>query len=61
MKLGNVGAGGLIFYPGGRIEINFSWGLGQLTNNQAEIFSLPKACQLAKEAGHNNLQIFGDS
>ena len=53
--------GGLIFHPGGKLETSFSWGIGQNTNNQAELFALLKACQLAKEAGHNNLQIFGDS
>ena len=58
---GNAGVGGLIFYPGGRLETSFSWGVGQLTNNQAELFALLKACQLAKAAGHNNIQIFGDS
>ena len=42
------------------METSFSWGVGHLTNNQAELFALLKAFQLAKEAGHNNLQIFGD-
>ena len=51
----------MIFYIGRNIETSFSWGVGQLTNNQEELLSLLKACQLAKAAGHNNLQIFGDS
>ena len=54
-NLRNVGVGGLIFYPGGRLQTSFSWGLGQLTNNQAERFALLKDCQLAKEVVHNNL------
>ena len=58
---GNTGAGRLIFYPGGRLKTSFSWGLGQLSNNQAELYALLKSCQHAKEAGHNNLQIFRDS
>ena len=58
---GKDGAGGFIFYPGGNLEMSFSWGVGQTTNNQAEIYALLKACQLAKAAGHNNIQIFGDS
>ena len=58
---GNAGAGGLIFYLRGRIQTIFSWGLGQLSNNQAELYALLKACQLTKEAGHHNFQIFGDS
>ena len=58
---GNAGAGGLIFYLGGRLQTSFSWGLGQLSNNQAELYALLKACQLTKEAGHKDLQIFRDS
>ena len=44
---GKAGAGGLIFYPGGKLETSFSWGVGHLTNNQVELFALLKACQLA--------------
>ena len=51
----------MIFYLGGILETSFRWGIGQNTNNQAELFALLKAFQLAKESGHNNLQIFGDS
>ena len=58
---GKAGAGGLIFYPGRKLETSFSSGIGKTTNNQPELFALLKAFQLAKEAGHNNLQIFGDS
>ena len=58
---GNTGAGGLIFLLGGLLQSSFSWGMGQLSNNQAELYALLKSCQLAKEARHNNLQIFGDS
>ena len=58
---GIVGAEGLIFYPCRKLETSFSWGVGQLTNNQAKLFALLKACQLAKAAWHNNIQIFEDS
>ena len=58
---GKSRSGGLIFYPGEKLETSFIWGVGHLTNNQAELYALSKACQLAKEAGHNNLQIFGDT
>ena len=50
----------MIYYTEGMLEISFSWGLGQSTNNQAEILALLKSCQLAKEARHKDLQIFGD-
>ena len=32
---GKYGAGGLIFYPGGKLETSFSWGVGHVINNQA--------------------------
>ena len=50
----------MLYYPRGILETSFSWGLGQITNNQAEILPLLKTCQLAKEAGHKDLQIFAD-
>ena len=58
---GKAGAGGLIFYPGGNLETSFKWGVGQTTNNQAELYALLKSCQLTKATGHGNIQIFGDS
>ena len=58
---GKVGAGGLIFYPGKKVETSFSWGVGHLSNNQAELYALLKSFQLAKAVGHNTMQIFGDS
>ena len=51
----------MFYYLGGMPKTSFSWGIGQSTNNQAETLALLKACQLAKEAGHKDLQIFGDS
>lgn len=45
---------------GSRID-SYSWGLGQSTNNQAEILGLLKGCQIAQEHGHIALQVFGDS
>ena len=30
-----AGAGGLIFYLGGKLETSFSWGARHITNNQA--------------------------
>ena len=51
----------MIYYPRGMLEASFSWGLGQSTKNQAKLLVLLKSCQLAKEARHKDLQIFGDS
>ena len=59
-NLRKAGEGGLIFYPGENLETRFNWGVGQLTINQVELYALLKSCKLAKVAGHNNIQIFGD-
>ena len=42
-------------------NVRFSWGLGIMTNNQAESYNLLKAIQLAKNKGYKSVQIFGDS
>ena len=55
------GVGGVIFFPGRLIHLNFSWGLGSMTNNQAECYSLLMVIQLAKGKGFKSIQIFGDS
>jgi hypothetical protein len=44
-----VGAGGVIFYPKGNIELCYAWSLGRVTNNQSEEYDLLKGVQLAKE------------
>ena len=61
---GNPGiskAGGLVFSPQILIESSFSWGLGTMSNNQAESYSLLMASQFAKEKGYKSIQIFGNS
>jgi hypothetical protein len=58
---GTTGAGGIIYSSEGEKLATFCWGLGQRTNNQAEILSLIKVCQIARERGHRELQAFGDS
>ena len=60
-NLGITEVGGMLYYSGGMLETSFSWGIGQSTNNQAEILALLKSCQLWKEVEHKDLQIFGDS
>ena len=51
----------MLYYPGGIPETSFNWGIRQSKNNQVEILALLKSCQLAKEVGHKDVQIFGDS
>ena len=58
---GKAEAGGVIYSSNGTRKDSFSWGLGQRTNNQAEILVLLKACQIARENGIKEIQIFGDS
>lgn len=57
---GRSGAGGVIYYRNGEKE-EFSWGLGVKTNNQAEILSLWKACQIASKESPKEILIIGDS
>jgi ribonuclease HI len=61
---GNPGvavAGGVIYSPDGSSKDCFYWGLGQKSNNQADILGLLKACLIAREKGVKDLQVFGDS
>ena len=51
----------MLYYPGGMLESSFSWGIEKNTNYQAKILACLKSSQLAKEGGHKDLQIFGDS
>ena len=60
---GNPGtseARGLLISPERTTETFFSWGLGIMSNNQAESYSLLKACQLEKEVGFKSIQVVGD-
>ena len=58
---GISGAGGLIISPDRMLSINFCWGLGTLSNNQAEFYSLLMAIQLVKKNGFLLVQIYGNS
>ena len=58
---GAAGAGGVIYSPDDYSKDIFYWGLGQKSNNQAELLGLLKACQIARDKGVKNLQVFGDS
>jgi len=50
-----VGIGGLILSPDRSKKISFSWGLGISLDNQAESYSLLKACQIAKELDYKTI------
>ena len=53
--------GGLVISPDRLTEFSFSWGLGIMSNNQAESYCLLFASQISKEKGFKSLQIFSDS
>ena len=51
----------MVISPDRLTESSFSWGLGIMSNNQVESYSLLKACLIAKEKGYKSIQFFGDS
>ena len=60
---GNPGifeAGGLVFSPDNLSDSNYSWGLGNMLNNQAKFYNLLMACQIAKKKGYKAIHIFDD-
>ena len=53
--------GSIIFFPEGKPKVAFSWGLGEATNNQADVLALYQGILLAKEMGFKKLVVIGDS
>jgi ribonuclease HI len=51
----------MIYSSDGQRKDKLSCGLDRRTNNQAEILGLLKACQIARENGIKEIQVFGDS
>ena len=60
-NLGAAGAGGVIYSKDGYSKYIFYWGLGQKSNNQAELLGTLKYCQIVRDKGVKNLQVFEDS
>ena len=58
---GKVGAGGLVFDPGGINPITCEWGLGELSNNRAEAYNLLLGTKILRQRGMKNLVIMGHS
>lgn len=59
--LGEVGTRGIIFDFGGKVELQFTQGLGRATKNHAKIMTLWKGIEIGLEYNYSNLNIFGDS
>ena len=53
--------GAIIFVREGKPKVAFSWGLGEATNNQADVLALYQGIFLAKELGFKKLVVIGDS
>lgn len=58
---GQAGAGGVIKDEQGRNLVTYEWGLGIMTNNKAEAYSLLLGTSIARNLGIRNLLIVGDS
>jgi ribonuclease HI len=58
---GVAGGGGIILSPGEQIRIEFSWGLGEGTNNQTEALALWQGLLQLERNGITDVLIFGDS
>ena len=55
------GGGRILITSDGKLESNFSWGLGRDTKNVAEAMALWQGLQLARSRGHNELIVLGAS
>ena len=58
---GPAGSGGVLLDYSGKIVINFSWGLGQRTNNTTEILAIWQGLKQARRLSIKKLAIIGDS
>ena len=59
--VGEVGAGGIIFYPRGNTVDSFAWGLGNKTNNEAEWLVLMLDIELITRKCIRKIIIINDS
>lgn len=58
---GQAGAGGVIKDHQGEIIVTYEWGLGIMSNNRAEAYSLLLGTSILKRLGLQNPLIMGDS
>jgi hypothetical protein len=56
-----VGRWGVIFDPEGKQEMSYAWGIGEATNNQAEIQELWQGLSVSKQMEITKLTVVGDS
>ena len=60
-NLGHARSGGVLLDQTGKIVLNFAWGLGQKTNNIAEILAIWKGLNQVRRLSINKLIVIGDS
>ena len=60
-NLGKAGSGGLIILQDKARQISYNWGLGQISNNNAEAHGLLLGLKILRDRKINNAIIFGDS
>eukprot|EP00253_Pinus_taeda_P026690 PITA_26690 len=58
---GQAGAGGVIKDSQGKTIVKYEWGLGSMSNNKAEAYSLLLGTSIARNLGLQNLLIMADS
>ena len=58
---GPAGSGGVLLDYSGKIVFNFTWGLGQKSNNIAEILAIWQGLNQARSLSIKKLVIIGDS
>jgi ribonuclease HI len=59
--LSPAGSGGVLLDISGKIVLNFTWGLGQNTNNTAEILAIWQGLAQARRLSISKLDVIGDS
>ena len=58
---GPAGSGGVLFDISGKIVLSFAWGLGQNTNNTAEILAIWQGLAQVRRLSITKLAVIGDS
>ena len=58
---GKAGGGGVIIDPDGKVEIEFSWNIGNDSNNMAEAYRLWQGLKQLQGKGVEEVLVFGDS
>ena len=58
---GKAGGGGVVINPRGKVEIEYTWNIGQDSNNMAEAYGLWQGLKLVQKEGVDEVMVIGDS